>query len=225
MYHVGCFYGILRPSEPDLLEFEGGVEAEICPPKVAQEIGGGVSVASGSGERGAECCGRATVACGLGARSCRLLVFTKPKPGRRGARGAGWQSKCPFWMSSTQWGRMMAAGDEGAVAGTVGQTKGTADTLLWASYSGIRAWGSHLQSREAPRPHSVHLRLRFRVTYQSAAASSPYEFFLFALPPTQEMGCSHTGGSQWPAGAGSGVQSAVAVPRWPAASERALVGY
>ena len=130
-----------------------------------------------------------------------------------------------FWMSSTQWGRMMAAGDEGAVAGTVGQTKGTADTLLWASYSGIRAWGSHLQSREAPRPHSVHLRLRFRVNYQSAAASSPYEFFLFALPPTQEMGCSHTGGSQWPAGAGSGGQSAVAEPRWPAASERALAGY
>ena len=182
-------------------------------------------MASGSGERGAECCGRATVACGLGARSCWLLAFTKPKSGRRGARGAGWQSKCPFWMSSTQWGRMMAAGDEGAVAGTVGQTKGTADTLLWASYSGIRAWGSHLQSREAPRPHSVHLRLRFRVNYQSAAASSPYEFFLFALPPTQEIGCAHTGGSQWPAGAGSGVQSAVAVPRWPAASERALGGY
>ena len=42
------------------------------------------------------------------------------------------------------------------------------------------------------------------------------------LPPTQEMGCSHTGGSQWPAGAGSGGQGAVAEPQWPAASERAL---
>ena len=186
---------------------------------------GGVSVASGSGERGAECCGRATVACGLGARSCWLLAFTKPKSGRRGARGAGWQSKCPFWMSSTQWGRMRTAGDGGAVAGTMGRTNGTAGNLSWAIYSGIRAQASHLQSREAQRPYSESLRLRFRIVYQSAAASSPYEFFLFALPPTQEIGCSHTGGSQWLAGAGSGVQSAVAEPRWPAASERALGGY
>ena len=39
---------------------------------------------------------------------------------------------CPFWMSSTQWGKVETVGDEGAVSGYTCGAWATACALLWA---------------------------------------------------------------------------------------------
>ena len=71
------------------------------------------------GMRGCQDAGRRlSVSPGTCARSYWLLDFTKPKTGRHGARGASWRNKCPFWMSSTQWGVVERVWVEGAVAGS-----------------------------------------------------------------------------------------------------------
>ena len=78
---------------------------------------GGLQAANGSGKRGLGTGGEPSGAQRTCARSYLQLDITKPKAGRHGARGAGWQNKCPFWMSSTQWGKVETVGDEGAVSG------------------------------------------------------------------------------------------------------------
>ena len=65
----------------------------------------------GSGKRGLGAGGEPSVSQRTCARSYWQLNLTKPKAGRHGARGAGWQNKCPFWMSSTQWGKVETVGD------------------------------------------------------------------------------------------------------------------
>ena len=58
---------------------------------------GGLAGASGSGNRGTTGCGASTAVWCPGARSLWFLAFTKPKPGRHGARGTSWSYKCPAW--------------------------------------------------------------------------------------------------------------------------------
>ena len=69
---------------------------------------------------------------GTRARSYWFLVLTKPKSGEHGARGASWRDKSPFWMSSTQWGKVETVVDEGAVSGYTCGAWATACALLWA---------------------------------------------------------------------------------------------
>ena len=93
---------------------------------------GGLQAANGSGKRGLGTGGEPPGAQRTCARSYLQLDITKPKAGRHGARGAGWQNKCPFWMSSTQWGKVETGGDEGAVSGYTCGAWATACALLWA---------------------------------------------------------------------------------------------
>ena len=92
----------------------------------------GLQAANGSGKRGLGTGGEPSGAQRTCARSYLQLDITKPKAGRHGARGAGWQNKCPFWMSSTQWGKVETVGDEGAVSGYTCGAWATACALLWA---------------------------------------------------------------------------------------------
>ena len=93
---------------------------------------GGLQAANGSGKRGLGAGGEPSGSQRTCARSYWQLNLTKPKAGRHGARGAGWQNKCPFWMSSTQWGKVETVGDEGAVSGYTCGAWATACALLWA---------------------------------------------------------------------------------------------
>ena len=78
----------------------------------------GVSlVVSGSGERERGAGGSPSAAWLARARSCWPLAAPKPGSGRHGARGHSRRLKCPFWMSSTQWGMWESDCAEGAVAG------------------------------------------------------------------------------------------------------------
>ena len=77
---------------------------------------GGLAGTSGSGKRETTGCGATTAVWCPGARSLWSLVFTKPKPGRHGARGTSWSYKCPLWMSSTRWGKVATVSGEGGVA-------------------------------------------------------------------------------------------------------------
>ena len=61
------------------------------------------------------------------------LVFTKPSNRWQGARGYCWRIKCPFWMSSTQWGRRSTTRAEGQVAGGRLSAVVAAGFVLWAS--------------------------------------------------------------------------------------------
>ena len=56
---------------------------------------GGLQAANGSGKRGLGAGGEPPGSQRIFARSYWQLNSTKPKPGRHGARGAGWQNKCP----------------------------------------------------------------------------------------------------------------------------------
>ena len=98
----------------------------------------------GSGKRGLGTGGEPSGAQRTCARSYLQLDITKPKAGRHGARGAGWQNKCPFWMSSTQWGKVETVGDEGAVSGYTCGAWATACALLWAC--GGRSKGTQISA-------------------------------------------------------------------------------
>ena len=180
-------------------------------------------MASGSGERGTECCGRTTVACGFGARFCWLLVATKPKSGRHGARGAGWQNKCPFWMSSTQWGKVETVGDEGAVSGYTCGAWATACALLWAC-GGLCKGTQISASRRGACVLICIYATDPKKLVTCPAQHRAYEFFLFALPPTREWVRLIRGVSKRLAGAGSGGWEQAASRLVPNGPVCALIG-
>ena len=57
------------------------------------------------------------------------------------APAAGWRNKCPFWMSSTQWGVVDSVWAEGEVTGGSWAACVTLLSCLWVSPYGIR--GAH----------------------------------------------------------------------------------
>ena len=155
----------------------------------------GGSLVSGSGKRGHDAGRRLSVSLGTCARSYWPLDFTKPKTGRHGARGASWRNKCPFWMSSTQWGVVETVWAEGAVAGSMWAALATLLLCLWACPYGNRGLTfcnlagaqeqSHLHSR-------AHLEVNIVICLPSTA---PYvRVFLACPPPHPGMGVFPTGG-------------------------------
>ena len=55
------------------------------------------------------------------------LVFTKPESECYGARRTSWLLKCPFWMSSTHWGRRATVCAERTVSGCIWATGATSE--------------------------------------------------------------------------------------------------
>ena len=159
---------------------------------------------SGSGKRGHDAGRRLSVSLGTCARSYWLLDFTKPKTGRHGARGASWRNKCPFWMSSTQWGMWESDCAEGAVAGGLWAASATASATLWGPADGI---GGHnlCKQRSGVRASPIaHLHPRSQGNTASSRATVSMSYFCLPSHPPF-IGCDSYGGSLWwSAGAGGG---------------------
>ena len=70
---------------------------------------GGLQAANGSGKRGLGAGGEPSGSQRTCARSYWQLNLTKPKAGRHGARGAGWQNKCPLPLPPSLSAALIAA--------------------------------------------------------------------------------------------------------------------
>ena len=133
----------------------------------------GGSVVSGSGKRGQDAGTRLSVSLGTCARSYWPLDFTKPKTGRHGARGAGWRNKCPFWMSSTQWGVVETVWAEGAVAGSMWAALATLLLCLWACPYGNRGL-TFCKQAGAQEQIDLHSRALLEVNFVILLPSTQY---------------------------------------------------
>ena len=90
------------------------------------------STGAGSGGR-VLACGQ-TQACLLARALNGHLVFTKPETQWHIGRGAIVSNKCPFWMSSTQWGRKATLWAEEHMAGLRLAAVATAGVALISPY-------------------------------------------------------------------------------------------
>ena len=180
---------------------------------------------SGSGKRGQDAGTRLSVSLGTCARSYWLLDFTKPKTGRHGARGASWRNKCPFWMSSTQWGVVETVWDEGAVTGSMWAALATLLLCLWACPYGNRG-PTFCKLADAQEQSDLHSRALLEVSFVILLPSTaPYVRVFLVCPPTHPgMGFSRTGGL-WSAGAGSGGLMQAGGCLCLSAPARALIGF
>ena len=137
--------------------------------------------------------------------------------------GAGWQNKCPFWMSSTQWGKVETVGDEGAVSGYTCGAWATACALLWAC-GGLCKGTQISASRRGACVLICIYATDPKKLVTCPAQHRAYEFFLFALPPTREWVRLIRGGCKRPTGAGSGGWEQAASRLVPNGPVRALIG-
>ena len=112
-------------------------------------------------------------------------------------------NKCPFWMSSTQWGKVETVGDEGAVSGYTCGAWATACALLWAC-GGLCKGTQISASRRGACVLICIYATDPKKLVTCPAQHRAYEFFLFALPPTREWVRLIRGGCKRPTGAGSG---------------------
>ncbi len=90
------------------------------------------STGAGSGGR-VLACGQ-TQACLLARALNGHLVFTKPETQWHIGRGAIVSYKCPFWMSSTQWGRKATLWAEEHMAGLRLAAVATAGVVVISPY-------------------------------------------------------------------------------------------
>ena len=99
-----------------------------------------------------------------------------------------WNSEpSPFWMSSTQWGKVETVGDEGAVSGYTCGAWATACALLWAC--GRLCKGTQISASR----RGACVLICIYATDPKKLVTCPaqhraYEFFLFALPPPRGWG-------------------------------------
>ena len=180
---------------------------------------------SGSGER-ERVAGRSLSAAWIArARSYWPLVISKPGSGRHGARGHSRRLKCPFWMSSTQWGMWESDCAEGAVAGGLWAASATASATLWGPADGI---GGHnlCKQRSGVRASPIaHLHPRSQGNTASSRATVSMSYFCLPSHPPFN-GCDSYGGSLWwSAGAGSGSGVLAGLCPQPGLPVRALIGY
>ena len=183
---------------------------------------GGLQAANGSGKRGLGAGGEPSGSQRTCARSYWQLNLTKPKAGRHGARGAGWQNKCPFWMSSTQWGKVETVGDEGAVSGYTCGAWATACALLWAC-GGLCKGTQISASRRGACVLICIYATDPKKLVTCPAQHRAYEFFLFALPPIREWVRLIRGDYKQLTGAGSGGWEQAASRLVPNGPVRALI--
>ena len=90
-------------------------------------------------------------------RAFNSLNFTKPETEWHGARRTSWSLKCPFWMSSTQWGRTATVWAERPVSGDKWAGGAAGDGAVCSG------WATVFREKEKARPTSAFQEHRNRL--------------------------------------------------------------
>ena len=103
------------------------------------------------------------------------LVFTKPESECYGARRTSWLLKCPFWMSSTHWGRRATVCAERTVSGCIWATGVTSECGRMRLLSSLGKEEIKAKSSNRFQEHKCsHCRFPAVCAYVVFSVLSPY---------------------------------------------------